>query len=427
MDTGLVAAFFRSPKTSLLMNWEIKRIIIRASQKARMEGSTMTELKEQRNQLYKDLWAGKRPQRVPIAVGVTQDFAIDYLGYSAKRDMYNPKLTYEMADKMAQLFEGDTLPMAPFSQAAIYRYVKQAFMVPGDDGFFQHPNIAPMEFAEYPKLIEDPFKFIIEDIQPRVFGILKDDPVYGQLKIAIARNVVASKYMGLGPNLTDKYERVDVTASPIILWAPFDFIADYIRSFSTLLTDLRRNPQWVIDACEAVADFEIKQVEMLVKPNPDKITMISMPLHMAPYMKPKDFEKFYWPSYKRVIEAFQDRGFEVSTYAEEDWTPHLEAFNDLSRRCLVQFEKPHPSDVVAKVSTKHIISTMYPSNLIKDGTKQQCIDKAKEYLDILMPGGNYIFSPQKTPLRKNDINVENMQAVIEFVREYGVYKKEAVV
>ena len=64
---------------------------------------------------------------------------------------------------------------------------------------------------------------------------------------------------------------------------------------------------------------------------------------------------------------------------------------------------------------------MYPSTILREGTKQQCIDKAKEYLDILMPGGNYIFSPQKSPLRKNDINVENVQAVIACVREYGVY------
>ncbi|MFZ7132496.1 MAG: uroporphyrinogen decarboxylase family protein [Eubacteriales bacterium] len=381
----------------------------------------MTSLKEQRNQLFRDIWEGKRPKRVPINVGVTQDFALDYLGYSPKIDMYSPKLTYEMADRMAQLIDGDNLPMAPFSQVAIYRYVKQAFMVPGADGFFQHPNIAPMEFEEYPELSKDPLKFIVEKIQPRVFGILQDDPEYGQLKISIARNVVASKFVGLGSNLSEKYQRADVVTSPIILWAPFDFIADYIRSFSTILTDIRRRPEWVLEACEAACEFEIKQAGMLPKPDPNKITTIQMPLHMAPYMKPKDFEKFYWPTYKKVVEEFQKLGFKVSTYAEEDWTPHLEAFNDLPGRCCIQFEKPLPSEVVKRVSTKHIFSTMYPSSLLREGTKHQCIDKAKEYLDILLPGGNYIFSPQKTPLRKNDVKMENLQAVIEFVREYGKY------
>jgi len=381
----------------------------------------MTTLKEQRNQLFVDLWDGKRPERVPIKFGVTQDFAVDYLGYSPKIDMYNPQNTYDIADKMAELLDGDTLPMPPVSQAAIYRYVKQAFMVPGSEGFFQHPDIAPMAFDEYPEFIEDPLKFIVEKIHPRVFKILQDDPVYGQLKISIARNVLMSKFQNLGPNLTEKHQRADVEAFSIILWAPFDFIADYIRSFSTILLDIRKRPDLVIEACEAACDYQIKQAQMLPKPGPDKIPYILMPLHMAPYMKPSHFEKFYWPSYQRNVEGFQKAGFKVITYAEEDWTPHLEAFNDLPGRCCVEFEKPHPSDVVKKVSTKHIFSTMYPSSLLREGTKQQCIDKAKEYLDILMPNGNYIFAPQKVPLRKNDLNMENAQAVIEFVKDYGRY------
>ncbi|QSX08138.1 hypothetical protein J0B03_10085 [Alkalibacter rhizosphaerae] len=381
----------------------------------------MTNQQEQRNQLFRDIWQGKRPARVPIQAGVTEDFAVDYLGYNAKRDLYNPKLTYEMADKMAELIDADTLPMAPFSQAAIYRYVKQAFMVPGADGFFQHPNIAPMEYNEYPEFIKDPFEFIVKKIQPRVFGILQDDPEFGQLKINVARTVLKSKFIGLGPNLADKHQRANILQSPIILWAPFDFIADYIRSFSTILSDIRRNPEWVIQACEAACDYQIEQVKMLPKPDPDKITTLLMPLHMAPFMKPKDFEKFYWPSYRRSVEEFQKLGFNISTYAEEDWTPHLDAFNDLPGRCCIQFEYPHPQDVVDKISKKHIFSTMYPTALLREGTKQQCIDKAKEYLDILMPGGNYIFAPQKVPLRRNDIKIENLQSVIEFVRVYGEY------
>ena len=55
--------------------------------------------------------------------------------------------------------------------------------------------------------------------------------------------------------------------------------------------------------------------------------------------------------------------------------------------------------------------------------KQEVIDKAKEYLDILMPVGNYIMAPNKGPLRKYDLNFENVNALYDFVTEYGVYKK----
>ena len=381
----------------------------------------MTTLKEQRNQLYIDLWEGKRPERVPIEISASQDYALDYYGYSALTDMYNPKLTYELADKMAQMFEGDTVPMAPVSQAAIYRYVKQAFMVPQSNGFFQHPDITAIELDEMPEFAKDPFRYIAEVVMPRVFGILQDDPVYGNLKISIARDVVMKEFVGLGPNLAEKYQRADVCQTRILQWAPFDFIADYIRSFSTILTDMRRKPQWVLDACESVADYEITQISMQPKPDPNKIVQVSMPLHMAPYMRTKDVEKFYFPTYKKVVQGFQDLGFRVSTYAEEDWTPHLEIIGDLPGRCRIQFEKPMPKDVVDKVNHKHIFSTLYPSSILRSGTKEECVNKAKEYLDVLMPVGNYIFAPNKGMLRKNDVQVENVQAVIECVREYGKY------
>ena len=380
----------------------------------------MSELQKQRNQLYIDLWEGKRPERVPVEVSASHDYALDYFGYSALTDMYDTDLTYELAEKMAQMYQGDTLPMAPTSQAAAYRYIKQAFMVPQSNGFFQHPNITAIELDEMPEFSKDPFKYIVETIQPRVFGILEDDPVYGQLKINIARDVIAKEYLGK-PSLTDVYERQNVCTTRILQWAPYDFIADYIRSFSTILTDMRRKPQWVLDACEAVADFEIKQMEMQRGPDPGKITIVSMPLHMAPYMRTKDVEKFYFPTYYKVVKAFQDLGFSVSTYAEEDWTPHLEIISELPGRCRLQFEKPTPQDVVDKVSNKHIFATLYPSSIFRTGTVQECVDKAKEYLDVLMPNGNYIFSPNKGMLRKNDVKVENVQAVIECVREYGKY------
>ena len=119
----------------------------------------MGELQEKRNQIYRDLWDGKRPERVPIQISAMMDYGIDYFGYKAGRDLYSPKICYEIADKLCEMYEGDTVTCGAVSQNPIYRYVKQAFMVPGDDGFLQHPNLAPMEFEEYPEFIKDPFNF----------------------------------------------------------------------------------------------------------------------------------------------------------------------------------------------------------------------------------------------------------------------------
>ena len=51
----------------------------------------------------------------------------------------------------------------------------------------------------------------------------------------------------------------------------------------------------------------------------------------------------------------------------------------------------------------------------------EVIDKAKELIDILAPGGQYIFALDKNLLKARDINPENLKAVLNFVKEYGKY------
>jgi hypothetical protein len=75
-----------------------------------------------------------------------------------------------------------------------------------------------------------------------------------------------------------------------------------------------------------------------------------------------------------------------------------------------------------KAGKNHIITGFYPSVMFKTHTKQQCIDKAKELLDILAPGGNYYFNFDKAPMTLGSTNLENYYAVIEYVAENGKYE-----
>lgn len=382
----------------------------------------MTEessMQKERNQLFIDICNGKRPARVPITAGISVEAALEKLGYSLLRDLYSPAKVYEAAEEMARRFDSDTLPTMPFTQAAVFRYVDQKFMQPGTDGFFQHPNIAPLELEEYPEFIKDPFEFIVEKIQPRVFGILQDEPELGHVKLKIARDVVASKFAGMGQKLVQKYQRANAEAHCALLWAPFDFIADYIRSFSTILLDMKRNPQWVLDACDAVLEYEIRQIKNT--PRRGEIPIIGYPLHMPPFMRPAEVEKFWWPSFKKLMIATHEAGFIPSIYCEQNWDAHLDLLNDLPGTVMIGFEASNLKLVAEKVSTRHIFSNGFPSILLKTGTKAQCVDAAKRTIDDLAAGGNYIFATNKPAIRGNDFKTENLQAVIECLKEYGKY------
>ena len=200
--------------------------------------------------------------------------------------------------------------------------------------------------------------------------------------------------------------------------APFDFIADQLRGFSNIALDIRRCPDKVAAACEAVAPVLIKKE---TPKNPSKYGLVNFPLHMGSYLRTKDFEKLYWPSFKYTVDELDKAGQRVGLFVEHDWMRYLDYLNEFPAGTIMRFEYGDPKLVKNKVGKKHIISGLYPLSLIKNGTKQQCIDKAKELLDILAPGGNYFFDFDKSPITLDSINLENYTAVLQYVLDNGKY------
>lgn len=73
----------------------------------------MSNLQAERNQLYADIWAGKRPKRVPVTAMISLEYAIQHQGYSLFREYYSPKHCFEAAEEMAKLINSDNLPTNP--------------------------------------------------------------------------------------------------------------------------------------------------------------------------------------------------------------------------------------------------------------------------------------------------------------------------
>ena len=69
----------------------------------------MGALQDERNQIYLDMAAGKKPTRIPITMNVNNQAALEYFGGSVLRDSYSPEKLYEAADKMNEQMNTDSL------------------------------------------------------------------------------------------------------------------------------------------------------------------------------------------------------------------------------------------------------------------------------------------------------------------------------
>ncbi|KPU43575.1 uroporphyrinogen decarboxylase (URO-D) [Oxobacter pfennigii] len=384
-------------------------------------------LAQERTRLFQDLKRGFIPKRVPISVGYGKEFCLLYAGHDLLEGQWNSAFWESAFDKVCQEFISDTLPVSSFRFPAAFQILESKQFVMSSSGFMQHPEVIGMEPEEYDELIKAPYDFIVSKVLPRVFAALDTDPTTRSIVFAKAMKSFLDDfavYGGITGKLRQKYGYA--ISSPLsggFTLAPLDIIADWARGFTGIVTDIRRFPEKVEAACEAVVPIALK-MGIPPKPSIDGTTFI--PLHMGPFMREKDFAKFYWPTFKKVVQALADSGQGVSIFVEQNWMRFIDYLYELPENTQMKFEYGDPKLVKDKLGKKHILSGFYPVTLLKTGTKEQCIDKAKELIDILAPGGRYWFDFDKSVLVPENVNLENLKAVLQYVYEntnYSDYKE----
>lgn len=373
------------------------------------------------NKVFEAVFDGKMPSRVPILTNIDNAFCLEYAGYSLKKEQYSIEKTLEAIDVTTRDFDGDTVLGITIRLPQLYKILGAKNFKMGADGFLQHPEVRGMEVEDYDAFIADPVKTLWQTILPRIYEELNRPGFEGQKVLAKAFFTFASSMAALGEGyqkIAEKYGRSTYTMASAASAEPLDTLSDQLRSFSGISTDMRRRPEKVEAACNALLPVAIKAGS---GPNANRYVRTFIPLHMAPYMREKDFKRLYWPTFKAYVEALDARGIGANLFVEHDWMRYLDYLNELPPLTHMSFEFGDPKLIAEKVGKRHVISGLYPLTLLKTGTEQQCIDKAKELIDILAPGGQYIFALDKNLLKARDINPENLKAVLNFVKEYGKY------
>lgn len=379
---------------------------------------------EYKTKLFTDIYTGQKPDRVPEKLGVNACAALELAGYDLRTAQYGVTKVLDATDKLNGTYDTDNLvgtwPGTPW----LAKFTGSRTNVMGTDGFIQHPNVHGMEETEFDQLLADPLKFIWETVIPRVFTEFDAPPM--KAAYAMARTIKASdeingKLVRGNIGLIEKHNKSKLPGLSGICRAPFDYFADYLRSFTGALIDIKRRPEQVLQAVDLITPLMIKGGTPRNIENPNRTHRIFFALHMPTYMREKDFAKFWWPTFKETVWGVYNAGFGVNIFCEENWMHILDYLNELPPGCELQFEYGDPKVIRDTVGQKHIISGLFPVSLLKKGTKEEVCDKAKEYLDILAVDGRYTFNFDKSILRAAQINWDNFQPLLDTVHEYGKY------
>lgn len=288
------------------------------------------------------------------------------------------------------------------------------------DGFtMQHVENSPMLPEEYGQLAADPRAFIANVLLPRRYPILNEGypKNYELLKQVYDEEMYFITTMVVGGQYAKNTYGVPGFSNGVSYIAP-DFCFDFLRGFKGLMVDIRRKTANMKEAFDALNKYEIG----IKLGNIKKDEVVFIPLHAATFMNEKTYREFYWPYLKEYCDAIIAKKAIPTLYLEGDWTCHLES--------LLEFPEHNLSIMVENGDLEHFKKTVghkmsivggMPVISLRNCSIQESIDAAKRALDILAPGGGYVFSEDKLMLSPADAAPENLKAVQEYVRDNGKY------
>ena len=401
-------------------------------------GKDMEALYGERLNRYVTAMRNEKPDKIPIRPFVAE-FTAKYAGYTCQEVTHDYDKAFEAACKCAADFDWDAVVgnmvyvWTGLTQAiGLTYYGVPGIDIPPDTGFqYREPpeEKAFMNPDEYGELADDPTRFLYEVWLPRVSTAVsaRGEPTSYENNLSFLKGGMAmlNYFNAFGPQGERlRTETGTVSAIAGILKAPLDIIADKLRGYIGLTMDLLERPDEVRAACEALMP-QLLHVA-LSGADPDKNVPITIWMHRGcvPFVSPKHFEEIYWPTLKPIIEAIWAQGHQVLFYAEGDWNTHLQSFAELPDRSIVyHVDRGDIFEVHKAIGHKFCISGGIPNYLLAVGKPDEVRDYCKKVIDGVAGDGGYIMDA--SAIVQNDATVENVKAMTEFTREYGVYDTSA--
>lgn len=375
-----------------------------------------------------------KPDMVPIRPFVAE-FVAKYAGVSIQAATHDYRVAFAACLRCAEDFDWDAVvPNMIYVWTGLVQAIGLKYYgIPGldlpENVAFQYKE-PPEEHAfmkpdEYDLLIANPTDYLLNVWLPRVSRFIQ--PPQGEVtrehNLALLKGGMAMMeyFNALGGLVRELRERTGtVAAISGMLKAPLDIIADKLRGYYGLVSDLYARPEKVRAACEALMPHLFRIA--LDGADPEKNVPIAFWMHRGcvPFITPEHFQKIYWPTLKPIVEELWKHGHQVLFYAEGNWDYHLETFRELPPGSIVyHVDKGDIFKVHRVLGDRFALSGGLPNDLLALGTPEEVRAYCKRLIDAVARDGGYIMDA--SAIIQDDAKIENVRAMTEFTREYGQY------
>jgi uroporphyrinogen-III decarboxylase len=393
----------------------------------------------------------KLPDRVPVCP-LPNMFPAFYSGMTIQEVMYDYDKCYMAWKKFVLDFEPDVHMgcagpgPGKFFEILDYRLYAWPGHGVSPEHSYQCLEGEYMKADEYDALIQDPSNFFSNVYLPRVFGALEPFKMLPPLTGILEMYGVAFNFIPYGlPPVQAAHKALMEAGCEALKWAgvmgafdgematlgfpqvlggftkaPFDTIGDTLRGTKGIMLDIYRQPGKLLQALDTITPLMIKMgvgaAQMNGKP------LIFIPLHKGAdgFLSDEQFKTFYWPGLRKVLMGLIDEGCVPLLAAEGGYNSRLEVIRDLPKgKTVWMFDQTDMVEAKEILGDTACILGNMPLALLSIGTPQQVKDYAKKLIDTAGKGGGYIMA---NGAFFDNIKPENLKTMVDFTKEYGVYK-----
>lgn len=391
----------------------------------------------------------KEPDRVPSYCG-TGHAPARFSGYTVKDVMYSPEKLKNAWTRYMNEVEQDSLPTPNVRNGYIWDMVRpRSYKWAGnglpDNCSPQYVELELLKANEWDRFMENPSDFHLRTYLPRACEIAKPleklPPIqsigsFGSGFGAFADPEIQSVFAVF--NKAGEHERewgkvlseVDMTGKAMGLptfyvlargGVPIDTIGASLRGTVGTINDMFRQPEKLIEYIEREMPNAIRSI--VETADITGIPCMYMPLHRGAdsFMSEKQFLKFYWPYLKRVVEGLVAEGVVPVLFAEGAYNSRLEIVKDLPKASVIwHFDQTDIKRAKDILGSSSCIMGNIPISMMVTGTPSDVKARCKTLIETAGKEGGYILAPGAA---SDDVKKENVKAVLEAAKEYGVYRK----
>jgi hypothetical protein len=414
-------------------------------------GKSAKQLKKERYaRLHTAMTLGV-PDRVPVSTPIG-NFPAKFTGILCSAAYYDPDAWYDAYEKTLKEFRPDTFGGSPPQSGKALEILDPKNMkwpghgVEPNQGF-QAIEVNSLQADELDEYMLDSNDYMLRKHLPRLSDNLKglgkipplfqvlhgpsaasnlamiatDPEVAGAIKVLQQIGRENRKLFGKQVKFFKLLNRYGYYPSPMVgAMPPYDTVSHQIRGMTGTMHDMFRQPDKLLELIDFILKETLAKTPLVPDENGEIRIFMTNTRGSDDFLSKKQFDTFYWPAFKKLVVGLCAKGATPYIFFEGKFDSRIEYLLEFPKgKFVARFDA---SDIfrAKEILKGHCcIEGNIPSSLLQVASKEDVIAYCKKLIDVVGKDGGYILAPRSST---DEVKPENLKAMIEFTKEYGVYR-----